>query len=140
MIVFDLQCGKGHAFEGWFDDANDFDGQRDRGLIQCPFCGTNEVVRVPSTFGIRSQSPASPGQDGPDAGRALVRAMSQYVEQNFDNVGPKFATEALKIHYGVSEPRSIRGVSTKDEEKMLEKEGVHFAKVPMLASRDDTDA
>ncbi len=139
MIVFDLQCREGHAFEGWFEDTADFDAQRDKGALQCPVCGVVEVVRVPSTFGIRAPSPQV-GREGPDPGQALVRAVSQYVEKNFDNVGVNFATEALKIHYGVTEPRNIRGVSTRDEETMLKKEGVEFAKVPVISPRDDTDA
>jgi len=46
-------------------------------------------------------------------------------------VGSDFTKEALKMHYGVIEPRNIRGVSTKEEEKTLKEEGVQFIKVPM---------
>jgi len=49
--------------------------------------------------------------------------------ENFEDVGPQFAKEALKIHYGASEARNIRGVSTAEEEKMLKEEGVDFFKV-----------
>ena len=31
MIVFDLQCEKGHAFEGWFEDNQAYDGQKRKG-------------------------------------------------------------------------------------------------------------
>ena len=59
-------------------------------------------------------------------------------------MGPQFAKEALKIHYGASEARNIRGVSTSEEEKMLQEEGVDFFKVgtPQPApaeSEDDED-
>jgi hypothetical protein len=57
----------------------------------------------------------------------------EFVEKNFDNVGCQFASEALKIHYGVTEPRNIRGVSTQAEEKLLEQEGVQFIKIPVPA-------
>jgi len=53
------------------------------------------------------------------------------VQKNFDDVGCNFAQEALKIHYGAVEPRNIRGVSTKEEEKTLKEEGIEFFKVPM---------
>jgi hypothetical protein len=45
----------------------------------------------------------------------------------------------LKIHYGVTEARNIRGVSTQEEEKTLKEEGVRFFKVPM-PEMPDTDA
>jgi hypothetical protein len=63
----------------------------------------------------------------------------EFVEKNFDNVGADFATEALKIHYGAAEPRNIRGVSTKEEEKTLKEEGIQFIKIPMPV-RPDTDS
>jgi len=136
------QCGNEHRFEGWFDDGEDFDRQMEQGLIQCPVCSDSRVIRLPSTFGIGSSS--APAQEqAPEAlsAEALFKAVSQYLDKYFDNVGSNFATEALKIHYGVSEPRNIRGTSTREEEKMLEKEGVSFSKVPVLVpSKDDTDA
>ena len=66
----------------------------------------------------------------------LARQLTEYVETNFDNVGSEFAKEALKIHYGVSEPRNIRGVSTQEEEKTLKEEGVDFFKFPMPTQSD----
>jgi hypothetical protein len=49
-------------------------------------------------------------------------------------VGSEFAKEALKIHYGVSAPRNIRGSSTPQEEETLRQEGVAFLKVPVPAT------
>jgi len=69
--------------------------------------------------------------------KALGRQIYDFVENNFDNVGPNFAKEALKIHYGASEPRNIRGVSTKQEEKTLQEEGVDFVKVPLPSPPED---
>ena len=47
MIVFDLCCPDGHRFEGWFASSDDFAGQRDRGLVECPQCGSAEVAKAP---------------------------------------------------------------------------------------------
>ena len=55
----------------------------------------------------------------------------EFLDKNFENVGSNFAKEALKIHYGVSEKRNIRGTSTIEEEKMLEKEEIQFYKIPI---------
>ncbi|PQP33530.1 DUF1178 domain-containing protein, partial [Desulfobacteraceae bacterium SEEP-SAG9] len=69
----------------------------------------------------------------------IGKQIIDYVEKNFDDVGPEFAKEALKIHYGVSEPKNIKGVSTKQEEETLKQEGVKFFKIP-LPTPPDTDA
>jgi len=62
-----------------------------------------------------------------------------FMEKNFDDVGCDFAKEALKMHYGASEARNIRGSSTKEEEDTLKEEGVNFFKIPMPIT-PDTDA
>jgi hypothetical protein len=69
----------------------------------------------------------------------LGKKIVEYVEKNFDDVGCEFTKEALKIHYGASEPRNIRGVSTDEEEKTLKEEGIEFFKVP-IPVRFDADS
>ncbi len=136
MIAFDLQCANGHTFEGWFEDADAYEAQREKGLINCPVCNDVSIARIPSTFAIKNR-PSSPAGEIPDhqvALMALNKKVSEYVEKNFDDVGANFASEALKIHYGVAEPRNIRGVSSEAEEKTLRKEGVEFFKIPVAAS------
>jgi len=126
MIVFDLKCDQGHAFEGWFDDLKDLEKQIKKGLVSCPVCGSEQVKRVPSAFAI---SKGRGQADHEKAAKLLGQSLHRYFMENFEDVGPQFAKEALKIHYGASEARNIRGVSTVEEEKMLHEEGVDFFKV-----------
>jgi len=141
MIAYDLSCCNGHVFEGWFEDADAYLAQKKKRLIACPTCGDTAVARIPSTFAIKANSGA--GQDGPAAQaglKALVHQIHAFVEKNFDNVGADFAKEALKIHYRVTAPRNIRGVSTKQEEETLRAEGVDFIKIPLPAAPPKDDA
>lgn len=136
MIAYDLQCGNGHCFEGWFEDAETFEKQCSKGLVSCPVCDDTSVVRLPSTFAIKGEKRSAPDHTVPKTPREaeiMARAVMQYVENNFDNVGSDFAKEALKIHYGAAEPRNIRGSSTPQEEETLRQEGVDFLKVPLKA-------
>lgn len=136
MIVFDLQCEKGHAFEGWFEDSHAYNLQKKKGLITCPSCNSTAISKLPSTFAIKgSQSLAGPMDQQVDL-KKMSNEISEYVNKNFDNVGCEFAKEALKIHYGVTESRNIRGVSTKEEEKILSKEGIQFFKIPVAMPAD----
>lgn len=45
MIVFNLHCEKEHQFEGWFRSAEDYENQRERGLLTCPVCGNEKVIK-----------------------------------------------------------------------------------------------
>ncbi|MCG6910350.1 MAG: DUF1178 family protein [Deltaproteobacteria bacterium] len=136
MIVFDLECTNGHTFEGWFADNKAFERQNKKQMVACPVCNVTSVTKKPSSFAIKG-SPTLPDKirQQPDL-QSVGRELREYVEKNFDNVGCDFAKEALKIHYGVEEPRNIRGVSTKEEEKTLKEEGIPFFKVPLPASSD----
>jgi hypothetical protein len=139
MIAYDLQCVNGHAFEGWFEDSEAYQAQKKKELIACPACNTTHVSRIPSTFAIKS-SPIPKKESLEEKNlKQIGKEIVDFVEKNFDDVGCDFAKEALKIHYGVEEPRNIRGVSTKEEEKMLKEEGIDFLKIPMPAP-PDTDA
>jgi hypothetical protein len=139
MIAYDLQCSSGHSFEGWFEDALAYKDQQKRGLVTCPVCNDTRVSRIPSTFAIKaSQNPTSFPAKQNELDKIGMKIVD-FVQKNFDDVGCNFAKEALKIHYGAVEPRNIRGVSTKEEEKTLEEEGIEFFKIPMPVS-PDTDA
>ena len=140
MIAYDLQCASGHTFEGWFEDEATYSEQKDRGLLTCPVCNETAVSRVPSVFAIKTARSAAGSRNGlPAEMLELGKQMAHYVEKNFDDVGCEFAKEALKMHYGVKQPRNIRGTSTKEEEKTLKQEGIEFFKIP-LPARPDSDA
>ena len=139
MIAYDLQCANGHAFEGWFEDARAYEKQEKENLISCPVCHDTSVYRIPSTFAIKSSPTVKDVLEQPAELERISTKVVDFVKKNFDDVGCDFAKEALKMHYGVSKERNIRGFSTKEEEKTLKKEGVQFFKIPMPIT-PDTDA
>ncbi len=131
MIVYDLQCANGHTFEGWFEDRKAYEDQSRKKLIACPICSDTSIVALPSRFSIKA-GPIFP-ENGCDNSedRGAVEKLMGFLENNFEDVGPNFAPEALKMHYDVTEKRNIRGSSTEAEEKMLKKEGIKFFKLPI---------
>jgi len=140
MIVFDLACVCGFTFEGWFQDRSDFESQQTASLLSCPHCGSREIRKILSpthfqssiseaSYANKCSSDASVSPA--DAEKALV-TLQKFVEENFEDVGVDLAKESLKIHYGVTEPRNLRGVTTESEEKKLKEEGIKLLKIPML--------
>ena len=48
MKVLNLQCAGMHTFEGWFGSEEDYQSQRERGLLACPLCADTDVRKLPS--------------------------------------------------------------------------------------------
>ena len=126
MIVYQLTCGQGHFFEGWFASAEAFDRQAQSGQLQCPTCSTPEVRKLPSAPHVHtsgSPPPAAPKVD--DAlRRQTLRELRKFILTNTEDVGRKFAEIARRIHYEEEDARNIRGVVTPEEAEELHEEGV----------------
>ncbi len=137
MIVFDLACTNGHIFEGWFDSNESFAEQSMKGLVRCPVCDESDVRKIMSPVALKKAQPAIPNAQEAIDYQRLAQEVVEYVKNHSEDVGPQFASEALKIHYGVAEKRSIRGSATADEEKTLKDEGVEFIKVPFPVADED---
>jgi len=70
----------------------------------------------------------------PDARQQLQAAMIDMVRHvlaHTEDVGPQFAEEARKIHYGESEARHIRGQATREETEALLDEGIEVLPLPV---------
>jgi hypothetical protein len=46
MILYNLNCANGHAFESWFQNSAAFDKQQKRALVTCPVCGSAKVEKA----------------------------------------------------------------------------------------------
>lgn len=141
MIIFDLACVCGCNFEGWFQNHDDFHEQQKKGLLTCPECSSENVKKILSPVAVRSNSqqiditnckPAPKANNQEQVVVKTLKVLQTYVEKNFDDVGTELAQESLKMHYGVKASRNIRGFATREEEKLLEKEGIELLKVPIL--------
>jgi hypothetical protein len=134
MILFDLRCKDGHAFEAWFRDSAAYEDQAAAGDLACPVCGSAEVSKALMAPAVNSR----PKIDAAQAAEAmrLWRRVQNHIEKNFDHVGPRFAEEARKIHHGEAEKRSIYGEATKAEAKELRDEGIDVNQIPWLPRHD----
>ncbi len=138
MIAFDLVCSKGHKFECWFKDSASFEKQKASGVINCPVCNDYHVEKSFSTFAIKRTEGKNKEKDKVEVdARQVLRWVQEYVDKNFEDVGVDFTTEALKIHYGESKKRNIKGTATSDQESMLKQEGIQFFKIPIVKRLDN---
>src|SRR3982751_2095077 len=148
MIVFDLLCGAGHRFEGWFNSAADFASQQETKLLGCPSCGDAPVRRVPSAtranLGAEPPKPApkpTPGKTSDMEGKdpfaiaqMLYSRMLDDLLTKTEDVGRQFPEQARKIFYKEVPERAIRGEATQEEHDSLVDEGIPVARFPIPRS------
>jgi len=134
VIIYDLKCEKGHAFEGWFKDRQAWILQNSQKLVSCPVCSSAKVEIVPSSIAIMGRNSRITGnnQEKEVSPVQALQVLRQYIDKNFEDVGNKFAEVALKMHCGDEEKRNIKGTTTPQEENNLKEEGVQFIKIPLL--------
>lgn len=157
MKVFNLCCAAEHRFEGWFASAADYDDQLARGLLRCPVCDSGQVRKLPAAPHLNLSGQTRPGADSSDAARGgkapvaaagvpavppaghvpapeelrvhVLKALHKLVSESED-VGPRFADVARRMHRGEEDERNIRGTTTPDERAALEDEGIEVLSLP----------
>ncbi|AQU86537.1 hypothetical protein B0W47_02655 [Komagataeibacter nataicola] len=152
MIRYQLRCGAGHEFEGWFPGSAAFERQAAGGLLSCPHCGSPDVTRalmapavhtgMPARQVKETATPATPTPPGhapqamPDTMVALLQKIRDTVEAQCDDVGDRFAEEALGMHRGEREARGIYGSMTEQEHAELDEAGVEVHAIPWVRRAD----
>ncbi|CAB3681366.1 MULTISPECIES: DUF1178 family protein [Achromobacter] len=141
LKVFDLECDHSHIFEGWFGSHEDYDAQQARGLVTCPVCGSATITKrlsAPRLNVAHLHAPAAqplvpPGASDAEKMAALQAAVMRQVRalvRSTENVGPRFAEEARRIHEGDADDRPIRGTATVEEREALAEDGIEVMAVP----------
>ena len=157
MKVLNLRCANGHGFEGWFASDDDYMDQNGRRLIECPLCSDNVVTRMPSAprlnlSGAREPQVATPTPSASEKPANAVPAAVpvaaaqpadmqaawmqtvRHLMANTEDVGPRFALEARRMHYGEIQNRAIRGQASPQEREALLDEGIETVAIPVPAA------
>jgi hypothetical protein len=130
VIVYNLRCKNGHEFEGWFRDSASFDSQSEGGALCCPICNSRRVEKAIMAPALAANRNTQAPKRDPQSMRQFMTGLRKYVQENAEYVGPKFAEEARKIHYGETFDRHIYGETTPEEAQSLADEGVDVAPLP----------
>jgi hypothetical protein len=124
MIVFDLRCRDGgETFEAWFRSNADYDEQRATGLVQCPYCQSENIAKAP-------MAPSVPRKSN---GGALAKIAALQAEMLKDSrwVGDEFTDTARAMHSGEIAPAQVHGSATLADAKALAADGVPVAPLPL---------
>jgi hypothetical protein len=130
VIIYSLRCKNGHEFEGWFRDSASYDSQSCDGSLSCPTCNSRRVEKAIMAPSLAANRNAEGGRSDTGSTRQFMTGLRKYVQEHAEYVGPKFAEEARKIHYGETMDRHIYGETTLEEARELVEEGVDVAPLP----------
>jgi hypothetical protein len=144
MVIYNLVCHKKHSFEGWFPSFEDFQKQAEKKLLSCPACGSKRIEKMPHACAVhlkkdepappkaqpKPETPAPAANLTPAEFTEMLIRVHHYVKENFEDVGPRFAEEARRIHTGKAEERSIHGTATIQEASELAEDGIPVVALP----------
>lgn len=128
MIRYALICDSEHGFEAWFSDSAAYDDQAERGLVECPHCGSLAVRKAPMAPAVASGRKREASAERQAAEMASkVRA---HIRGHYDYVGEAFASEARAIHAGEKPQRLIYGEASPADSRALTETGVPVVPIP----------
>lgn len=149
MIVFNLECGNTHRFEGWFRSTQDFEKQVETGLLRCPHCDTPDILKAPMAPAVSAKgnrAPAAPAAKPvantpvPPPVAAALRALAEVQARTLPQsewVGDRFAERVRSMHYGEAEEKLVHGRASAEDAVELLEEGIAVAPLLVPVSPPD---
>ena len=161
MIKYNLKCisnscKNSASFDGWFQSISAFEDQKISGLLTCPYCGGNDIVKNLMSPSIKStaqnkkslplENPSekdvsvknlldNKGKNNKIASNELhtiLRSIKKEIEKNAEYVGNKFVKEARAIKSGEAKDRPIYGHAEPKKIEELKNEGIEVSAIPWI--------
>lgn len=127
MIKYDLRCGQGHEFEGWFSSSDDYDDQCKRDLVECPVCGQTDITKMIVAPNVATSEQRERSQG---ALASQIKKARDHIENTYAYVGDDFASQVRDMHDGLTKAKPIYGKSTPEETKALIKDDIPIVPIP----------
>ena len=146
-----LNCSNKKNFDAWFQNIDAFEHQKSKGLVSCPICGSDNIIKLLTTPSLRIAKtniskkleyekkidknifpPISDFRHNKNDLITVLRAIKKEIQINSENVGNNFAKEARKMKEGKIEQKSIYGHGTKLEIEELKDEGIDVINIPWV--------
>ena len=155
MIKYKLNCKSKYCsgennFDGWFKSIEAYENQKHQGLINCPICGSDKVVKALTTPSLKTNvSQTSQDQNNNfrsstskinsittenlDNITTLLRTLKKEVQKNSSFVGNKFVSQVRSMKEGKIKEKPIHGHGTNKEIQELRDEGIDVLNIPWIS-------
>jgi len=151
LLCKSLYCSNQNSFDGWFQNIEAYQNQKSKGLILCPLCGSDDIIKSLTTPSFRLskvkstdteveqkevddknlRKPVRSNDQTIDIS-ILLRAIKKEIKKNSEFVGDDFVKEVRSMQVDKTKERSIYGHGTKKEIEELKDEGVDVLNVPWV--------
>ena len=136
MIKYILKCDKGHEFESWFSNSEEFEKLNKRKLLECIFCSSKKIkksIMAPMISNTKNKAIKFDiiDKDYNERKNKLLQ-IRKFIEKNFDYVGEDFSKKVREIYYDKKNNKAIYGTATIDERKELAEEGIDLFSIPWI--------
>ena len=136
MIKYNLKCRKGHEFESWFSNSEEFEKLAKRKLLECIYCSSKKIdksIMAPMVSNSKNKNDEFEiiGKDLKEQKNKLHK-LRKYIEENFDYVGKDFSKKVKEIYYDKQNKKAIYGTATSEERKELSEEGIDLISIPWV--------
>lgn len=146
-----IYCSEQNEFDGWFQNIEAFEDQMRSGLINCPICGSVNIIKLLATPNVRkSKSKISKnievqnnsgvsnleksylGNKNNKDITTMLRTIKKEIQKNSTFVGDKFVSNVRSMKEGKIKERSIYGHGTNKEIQELRDEGIDVVNIPWV--------
>ena len=152
MIKYQLKCKSGFCinekeFDGWFQSIEAYEKQKLQRLINCPICGSDEVVKSLTTPNLKinknkiaidvNKNPKNKSKflanETSENIATLLRTLKKEIQKNSTYVGNEFVSKVRSMKEGKIKEKPIHGQGTIKEIQELRDEATDVVNIPWIS-------
>ena len=155
MIKYQLKCKSSFCynekeFDGWFQSIEAYENQKRQKLINCPICGSDEVVKLLTTPNLKinknkisvdvdekHENPKNKNKflanETSENVITLLRTLKKEIQDNSTYVGNEFVSQVRSMKEGKIKEKPIHGQGTNKEIQELRDEGIDVVNIPWIS-------
>ncbi len=156
MIKYKLKCKSDYCadekeFDGWFQNIDSYEKQKNQGLINCPVCGGDKVVKLLTTPNLKTnhnkkledvdknnnkapiESNGVLANDNLKNISTILRTIKKEIQKNSTFVGDEFVSKVRSMKEGKIIEKPIHGHGTHKEIQELRDDGIDVVNVPWIS-------
>ena len=154
MIKYKLKCktefcSNQKEFDGWFQNIKAFENQKKQGLITCPICGSDEIVKLLTTPSLNTTKKFKDvknkinstliAEDNLMANANLknvstiLRTIKKEIQKNSTFVGKEFVSQVRSMKEGKIKEKPIHGHGSNKEIQELRDDGIDVLNIPWIS-------
>ena len=155
MIKYKLKyksgfCFNEKEFDGWFKSIEAYEKQKLQSLINCPICGSDEVVKALTAPNLKinknktsvdidkkHKNPKDKSKflanETSENISTLLRTLKKEIQKNSTYVGNEFVSQVRSMKEGKIKEKPIHGQGTNKEIQELRDEGIDVVNIPWIS-------